>query len=111
MRLVMKAYFDPSSSAEGTERGIWIERVLLVLLVIGLVAGVGAVILPFTTAILFGASLATAAWPLRQALVRRAGLRQGWAATVLLLGSLALIGIPTFAIAPSLTDQLSTAVA
>jgi hypothetical protein len=48
-----------------------IERSLLVLLVVGLAIGVLAVVKPFTTAILFGAALATAAWPMRQALVRR----------------------------------------
>src|SRR6516225_7877521 len=48
-----------------------IERSILVLLVVGLMIGVLAVVQPFTTAILFGAALATAAWPIRQALVRR----------------------------------------
>jgi predicted PurR-regulated permease PerM len=88
-----------------------IERSLLTLLVLGLVIGVVAVVWPFTTAILFGASLATAAWPLRQALIRRARLRRGVAAAVLLLGSLAFVGIPVFAIAPSLTDQVRAAIA
>ena len=80
------------------------------LLVIGLVIGVVAVVWPFKVAILFGASLATAAWPLRQALIRRARLRRGIAAAVLLLGSLAVVGIPIFVIAPDLTDQVSTAI-
>ena len=48
-----------------------IERSILVLLVVGLLIGVPAVVKPFTMAILFGAALATAAWPIRQALVRR----------------------------------------
>jgi hypothetical protein len=38
-----------------------IERSLLELLVVGLAIGVLAVVKPFTTAILFGAALATAA--------------------------------------------------
>src|SRR5215470_17978853 len=53
-----------------------IERSILVLLVVGLFIGVLAIVKPFTTAILFGAALATAAWPMRQALVRR-GLGRG----------------------------------
>lgn len=107
----MKAYLEPGPPAgEEAERGFWIERILLLLLVLGLVVGVGAVMWPFATAILFGALLATALWPLRQTLVRRAGLRRGWAAAVLLLCSLAVVGIPVFAIAPSLTDQLLKAV-
>jgi hypothetical protein len=39
-----------------------IERSILVLLVVGLFIGVLAIVKPFTTAILFGAALATAAW-------------------------------------------------
>lgn len=46
-----------------------IERSILVLLVLGLFIGVLAVVRPFTIAILFGAALATAAWPIRQVLV------------------------------------------
>ena len=45
-----------------------IERSILVLLLVGLLIGVTAVVKPFTTAILFGAALATAVWPVRQAL-------------------------------------------
>ncbi len=107
----MSAQLDQDATDGGkTARSAWIERSLLVLLVVGLVVGVAAVVWPFTTAILFGASLATAAWPLRQALVRRAGLRRGMAAAVLLLCSLAVVGVPVFAVAPNLTGQLRTAI-
>jgi predicted PurR-regulated permease PerM len=82
-----------------------IERSILVLLVVGLIVGVLAVVKPFTTAILFGASLATAAWPLRQALVRR-GLRRGSAAALLLLLSLVIVVLPMLAFAPHLADQM-----
>src|ERR1700756_2908063 len=61
-----------------------IDRGILALLLIGLLIGVIAVVKPFTTAILFGAALATAAWPMRQALVRR-GLGRGAAGATLLL--------------------------
>ena len=40
-----------------------IERSILALLLVGLLIGVIAVVKPFTTAILFGAALATAVWP------------------------------------------------
>lgn len=92
--------------SDNAERVALIERILLVLLVIGLFVAVLAVVRPFFTAILFGASLATAAWPLRQALVRH-GLGHGMTATLLLLCSLALIGIPILAVAPNLADQLT----
>ena len=82
-----------------------IERSILVLLLVGLLIGVLAVVKPFTTAILFGGSLATAAWPLRQGLVRR-GLGHGMAATVLLLLSLVIVVLPMLAIAPHLADQM-----
>jgi predicted PurR-regulated permease PerM len=77
-----------------------------VLLVLGIFVAVLAIVKPFFTAILFGASLATAAWPLRQVLVRH-GLGHGTAATLLLLLSLALIGVPILAVAPNLADQLT----
>jgi predicted PurR-regulated permease PerM len=82
-----------------------IERSILVLLFGGLLVGVLAIVKPFTTAILFGATLATAAWPLRQALVRR-GLGRGTAATLLLVLSLFLIVLPMLVAAPHLADQM-----
>ena len=82
-----------------------IERSLLVLLVVGLAIGVLAVVKPFTTAILFGAALATAAWPMRQALVRR-GLGHGPAAALLLLFSIVIVVLPMLLFAPHLADQL-----
>jgi predicted PurR-regulated permease PerM len=82
-----------------------IERSILALLLVGLLIGVIAVVKPFTTAILFGAALATAVWPVRQALVRR-GLGRGSAAALLLLLSLVIVVLPLLALAPHLADQL-----
>ena len=82
-----------------------IERSILMLLVVGLLIGVLAIVKPFTTAILFGASLATAAWPIRQALVR-CGLGHGPAAALLLLLSLVIVVLPMLAFAPHLADQM-----
>jgi predicted PurR-regulated permease PerM len=82
-----------------------IERSILVLLVVGLLIGVAAVVRPFTTAILFGAALATAAWPIRRALVRH-GLGRGAAAAILLLLSLVLVVLPMLVLAPHLADQM-----
>jgi predicted PurR-regulated permease PerM len=84
-----------------------IERSILALLLVGLLIGVIAVVKPFTTAILFGAALATAAWPMRQALVRR-GLGRGSTAALLLLLSLVLVVLPLLAFAPHLADQLAS---
>jgi predicted PurR-regulated permease PerM len=91
---------------DATARVALIERSILVLLFVGLFIGVLAIVKPFTTAILFGAALATAAWPLRQALVRY-GLGRGTAAALLLLLSLVIVVLPMLVIAPHLADQLS----
>lgn len=85
-----------------------IERSIVLLLVIGLLIGVVAVLRPFTTAILFGAALAIAAWPLRRAAVRR-GLRRGVVATLLLLLSVAVIALPVILVGPAITEQLRQA--
>jgi len=94
---------------DDTERVVWIERSVLVLLFLALLACVVAVLRPFATAILFGAALATAAWPLRQALVRR-GIGHGTAAAILFLSSLALLVVPVLVVAPSLAEQLARGV-
>ena len=83
-----------------------IERSILVLLFVGLLIGVLAIVKPFTTAILFGAALATAAWPVRQWLIRR-GVRRGAAASLLLLVALVLIVLPMLAVAPHRADQMA----
>ena len=70
-----------------------IEYSIVLLLVIGVLLGVLTVLWPFTTAILFGATLAIAVWPLREAMVRR-GVGHGVAATLLLLISLVACWIP-----------------
>ena len=93
-------------SHENAERVAWIERGMIVLLVLGLIVGVLEILKPFTTAILFGAALATAAWPLRRALVGF-GLRRSLAAVLLLVLSLALIALPLIVVAPNLAEQLN----
>ena len=88
-----------------TGRVALIERSILVVLVIGLLVGVLAVVKPFTTAILFGGALATASWPIRQALIRhRLGRRT--AAALLLLLVLVVLVIPMLVVAPHLADQM-----
>ena len=59
-----------------------LERAFLLLLFAGLLLGILAVLRPFTTAILFGAILAIAAWPLRDFLLR-CGLNRGLGATAI----------------------------
>src|ERR1700756_3171150 len=82
-----------------------IERSVVLLLVLGLLIGVAAVLWPFATAILFGATLSIAGWPLRQALVSW-GLGGALAAALLLMLSLLVVGLPVVIMAPILTEQL-----
>ena len=92
------------ATATGTTQ--LLERTVLLLLFAGLLLGILAVLLPFTTAILFGASVAIAGWPLRDFLLR-CGLKRGLTATLLLLLALALIALPLMAVAPSLAEHLT----
>ena len=83
-----------------------LERAFLLLLFAVLLLGILAVLRPFITAILFGAILAIAAWPLRDFLLRR-GLKRGLAATLLLLLALAVVALPLLAMAPGLDERLA----
>jgi len=83
-----------------------IERAAILLLLVALAAGVARVLAPFTTAILFGGTLALAAWPLREMLVRR-GVRRSLVAALLLTGSVLLVLLPVLAVLPSLSEQVT----
>ena len=83
-----------------------LERTILLLLFAGLILGVLAVLRPFGTAILFGAILAIAAWPLRNLLLR-CGLPRGLVAILLLLLALAVVVLPLIAVAPGLGERLA----
>jgi predicted PurR-regulated permease PerM len=83
-----------------------LERAFLLLLFAVLLLGILAVLRPFITAILFGAILAIAAWPLRDFLLRH-GLKRGLAATLLLLLALAVVALPLLAMAPGLGERLA----
>jgi predicted PurR-regulated permease PerM len=83
-----------------------IQRTNVLLLVVGLLLGVAAVLRPFTTAILFGATLAIAAWPLRQMMIGW-GFRRGWAGALLLCLAIVVVALPVLVMAPALVDQLA----
>ena len=74
-------------TADSITRMALIERSIPAMLVVGLLIGVLAMVKPVTTAILFDAALATAAWPFRQNLVRAGSI----AATFLLLSPPVLV--------------------
>jgi predicted PurR-regulated permease PerM len=95
---------DDAHQPLGTMR--LIELSIVLLLVLGLLVGVLLVLWPFTTAILFGASLSIAVWPLRQAMISW-GFRPGLAAALLLLLSVLVIALPVLVMAPVMTGQLA----
>jgi predicted PurR-regulated permease PerM len=100
------SYTEPSDSP-GTVT--LIERSIVLLLVVGLLIGVAAVLRPFTTAILFGTTLAIAIWPLRQTMIGW-GLGHGLTALCLLLLSLLIVALPVLAVAPALTEHLTAGI-
>jgi predicted PurR-regulated permease PerM len=100
---------EKPNQSEAMATRLVVERAAILLLLAALAAGVAQVLAPFTTAILFGGTLALAAWPLRELLVAR-GWRRGAVAALLLVGSLLLVLLPVLAILPSLSEQVSNGV-
>ncbi|WP_160939460.1 AI-2E family transporter [Teichococcus coralli] len=96
----------PEAAPSGTVTVV--ERTIVVMLFGGLVLGVVLVLRPLATALLFGAILAIATWPLRRMLVR-AGIGHTATAVLMLLTSLLLVGLPLLAAAPRLAARLSEA--
>jgi hypothetical protein len=94
----------PIDATSGT--GALIERAIVLMLFGGLVLGVLLVLQPLATAILFGAILAIATWPLRSALLRL-GLGHGAAAMLMFLAAVLLAGLPLLAAAPRLATALT----
>jgi predicted PurR-regulated permease PerM len=89
------------------EVGPFIEKAVVVLLFALLAFGVLTILKPFAVAILFGAILAVASWPAREALTR-AGMRPVWASTLMLAAALVLVLGPVFAVAPTLASDVKT---
>jgi predicted PurR-regulated permease PerM len=94
------------SGAEVSRTGTLIEQSIVLMLVGGLVLGVLLVLQPLATAILFGAILAIATWPLRSALLRL-GVGHGTAAALMSLAAILLVGLPLIAAAPRLATSLT----
>src|SRR6516165_5171673 len=97
---------ERAGAAASTGTTQLLERAFLLLLFAVLLLGILAVLRPFITAILFGAILAIAGWPLRDFLLRH-GLKRGLAATLLLLLALAVVALPLLAMAPGLGERLA----
>ena len=97
---------EPQADTPANATGTLIEHAFLLMLFAGLVLGVLMVLQPLATAILFGAVLAIATWPLRSALLR-AGLGRGAAAALRSVAAIVLAGLPLLAAAPRLASGLA----
>ena len=64
------------------------------------------IVAPFAGLMLWALILAVALYPLHRRLARRLKNRQGWAATVLVLSGLLLIGVPTVMLGSSFASQV-----
>lgn len=95
----------PTEAAAQATRAL-IEHAFVLMLLGGLVLGVLMVLQPLATAILFGAVLAIATWPLRSALLRL-GLGHGAAAVLMSGAAIVLAGLPLLAAAPRLASGLA----
>lgn len=94
---------------DDTTTRLLIERAVILVLLAALLVGVAQVLRPFVTAILFGATLAIATWPLRELLLRY-GVCPRLAAVVLLIAAVVVILLPVLALLPSLSRQLATGI-
>ncbi len=93
----------------GAGQGMVLQKLLLSLLLLAFIAGVGMVLMPFATALMFGAVIALSAWPLRDSLTR-AGASGTTASGVIVTLIMLLTIVPVLAIGPGLADDLSTIV-
>jgi predicted PurR-regulated permease PerM len=87
-----------------------IERGMALAAVGALLLGILATLQPFATAIMFGAILAIALWPVRDWMVAK-GIRPAFTATLLILLVLAAIVVPMLAVAPGLIEAINAGMA
>jgi len=83
-----------------------LETLIRVGLIVFLVVMCVRVFAPFANLVIWGVILAVALEPLHSGLARRMGGRQGLSATVLVLGGLSLLGVPTVMLGSSFAGQL-----
>lgn len=95
----------PAEAPANTTRAL-VEHAFVLMLFGGLVLGVLMVLQPLATAILFGAVLAIATWPVRSWLLRL-GLGHGAVAVLMSIAAIVLAGLPILAAAPRLASSLA----
>jgi predicted PurR-regulated permease PerM len=95
----------PTNRRKLQETALFVERVVAVFMFVALLVGVGLVLRPFATAILFGGIIVIATWPIHEWLLRR-GLSNAAAALILSIIAGAIIVVPAIILAPRLGGQL-----
>jgi len=90
------------------ETALLLERVVVVLLFVVLLAGVVLVLRPFATAILFGGIIVVATWPIHQWLMSK-GLSSPVVATLMTIVAVAVVIVPSVTLAPKIAAQLPEA--
>ena len=91
--------------ASTRETALLLERVVAVILFLGLLTGVVLVLRPFANAILFGGIIVVATWPLHEWLVSK-GLSSPVVALIMTMAAVALVIVPAVAVAPKIAEQL-----
>jgi len=94
----------------GPGLGQFIERGLALAVVGAVLFGIFATLQPFATAIMFGAILTVALWPLRDWMVRK-GIRPALTSALLILMVLTAVVVPTLAITPGLIETINAGAA
>ena len=89
------------------DRGVF-KAILLAVVLVGLVILTVAIYFPFLVALLWGAVLVTATYPIHRRLVARVGGRRTLAASLMTLGILVCILLPFALIAPRFISQART---
>ena len=97
---------DPAKNTTDPQTAVLMEKLVLLILFIALLAGVLLVLMPFSVGVMFGGIIAIAAWPLRR-MLRGLGLSTGVTAFLLLLLVIAIIVVPVLVMAPNLAHQLT----
>lgn len=91
--------------ARTQETALLLERVVIVLLFVALLAGVALVLRPFATAILFGGIIVVATWPIHEWLMAK-GFSGSVVAILMTAVAVALVILPAVAVAPRIAAQL-----
>jgi predicted PurR-regulated permease PerM len=94
------------SEPGGSQMTATIEKAVVLLLFLGLLAGLLTVLRPFSVGLMFGGIIAITAWPVRKGLTEH-GVSPGMAAVLLFLGVLALVLVPVLLLGPNLAGQLA----